>query len=309
LLPSINCDPSAQINDESVQIVYNCVSAKAGEVATMGARMWWVSGLVTVLVPALVEAKSTSSWSPRGTRRETTVLRTLPDGRALQDDGRRAAARDPFANFDPVSEAIWGALVADPRPRSGGLREPARADGADIIDGCGSKDFPIDSPNARGTRHTHRHTQISLRDRQARGGRGGSTYDGILERMLSDAPARVEPSARVSATAEEAPWFGIAGAPRGLQRALSPHPTVDSRDATPRPALEPAPVAKELRDDGSFVEEEAARYQRVQSAIRTHASSQEVSSTASPPVAAGFPGHQSGLVDRAWGPCLHPDRL
>ena len=291
--------------------------------------MWWVSGLVTVLLPALVEAKGAGLWSPRGTRRETTILRThpLPDGRGLQQvDGRSAAARDPVADFDPVSEAIWGALVADPRRRGGGQREPARAGGADVIDGCGSKDFPIASPNARGTRHTHQHTHISLRDIQARGGRRGSTYDGILQRMRADreqmarldAPPSVAPSSRVSATAEEAPWFGIADRPQGLQRAPFPRHRRDENAA---------PVAKELLDDGSLIEQEAARppsapmgpamwHQRVQSAInthsaaaRTHTSSRTQSSTASPPISSGFPGHQSGLVDRAWEPCLQPDRL
>jgi hypothetical protein len=282
----------------------------------MAARMWWVSGLVTVLLPALVEAKGAGLLSPRGTRRETTSLRThpLPDVRGLQQvDGRRAAARDPFADFDPVSEAIWGALVADPRRQGGGLREPARADGADVIDGCGSKDFPIASPNARGTQHTHRHTHISLRDLQARGGRRGSTYDGILERMRADreqmarldAPPSVTPSARVSATAEEAPWFGIADAPQELQRALFPRPAVDRR-TTPGPALEPAPVAKELLDEGSLVEQSAINTHGA--AARMHTSSRTQSSTASSPISSGFPGHQSGLVDRAWEPRLHPDR-
>ena len=52
--------------------------------------------------------------------------------------------------------------------------------------------------------------------------------------MRSDAPARVEPSARVSATAEEALWFGIAGA--GATTSPFPSNRAGPSSGTRRPA-------------------------------------------------------------------------
>jgi hypothetical protein len=305
----------------------------------MAPRVWWVSVVTVLAVPALVGAKDAGPSARNARRTSTRLVRTHPLSEAGGNRLRThhaGASSDPYAEWDPVSEAIWGSLVADaPRPRRGaGERAfPAPARGADVVDGCGKADFPLCSPRARGAR------RISLRDSQAQDRRDGSPYDGILERMRADREqlARLEaaasagplaaplasaaPSARLDATAvaEEAPWFGSARATQRQHRSFFTRSTVDSRDVTP--VCEDAPVAKELRDDAlapvapADAEQAAAPptslhtrpstapepegQRRGRSSPPTSSLHTRPSATAPEADATGFPGHQSGMVEWA----------
>ncbi len=313
-----------------------CCGQAPGAIRAMAPRVWWVSVVTVLAVPTLIGAKDAGPGARGGARRTSTrLVRTHPLSEAGGFAGNRprtdhaGGSSDPYAEWDPVSEAIWGSLVTHaPRPRRGAERTfPAPARGADVIDGCGKADFPLCSPPPRGMRR-----RISLRDSQAQDRRDGSPYDGILERMRADrehlarleAAASAAPSARLDPTAvvEEAPWFGSARAAQRQHRCFFTRSTADSRDVTP--VCEDAPVAKELRDEALAPAAHADAEQAAAPPASLHTrpstapepevqrrgrSSQPTSSasflhtrpsaTAPEAEASSFPGHQSGMVEWA----------
>jgi hypothetical protein len=161
--------------------------------------------LVTVTLAACAPAIAKNADSVRPAVRTVHASRTGRQSIIISEGGSFARARagsntavrenfdETFAEWDPVGDAVWGALLRD-RGRHGALlRSENKHQAYEALDGAGSPDFPLtDSRGAPGGGNWDQNRRV---------------YEIILRRMREDREATRGEWFRGTPTSEEAPWL------------------------------------------------------------------------------------------------------
>ena len=189
--------------------------------------------LVTVTLAACAPAIAKNADSVRPAVRTVHPSRTGRQSIIISEGGSFGRARafsntavrenfaETFAEWDPVGDAVWGALLRD-RGRHGALdgcdddhyrngcdndhyrNQASGLQAYEALDGAGSPDFPLtDSRGAPGGGNWDENRRV---------------YEIILRRMREDREAARGEWFRGTLTSEEAPWFpSIPVSPRSAE--------------------------------------------------------------------------------------------
>ena len=160
--------------------------------------------LVTVLA-ACAPAIAKNADSVRAAVRSVHPSRSgsIARARAFLNTAVRENLDETFAEWDPVGDAVWGALLRD-RGSHGALLLSENTDEDGALEGAGSPDFPLtDSHGAPGGGNWDENRRV---------------YEIILRRMRDDREAARGEWFRGTLTSEEAPWFpSIPVSPRSAE--------------------------------------------------------------------------------------------